>query len=412
MATTIKLRRDTTLNWETINPVLQQGEMGYELDTNLIKIGNNVDTWLVLPYLQTSVTSIAAHPISELNDVTITGSPSAIPDGNVLTWDSGTDQWINAEAVAGASAIGDLTDVVLTGSPALATDDVLVFDGVNWVNAPASAGITSHFDLTDIGTTSHADIDSHVGAISPHNNWMTCNSGADFTLPPTASLEGIAIGTSAVCSSYSIAIGTDAITSGNWNIAIGDYANAAINKASIAIGKSAKTLGENSIAIGTGAFVSSPTYPNSIAIGNGVTSAAANIVSIGTSNTTKSVLSSGGQLSLFGTTAQFIQPSYTTAGLPIGYTGGTVFDTTTGTLKVYTGASWDEIGGGVEVNDLTASVTWANVPDANITETSVTQHEAALSITESQISDLGTEIATKTELSSNTGDIITNYGYF
>jgi hypothetical protein len=38
-----------------------------------------------------------------------------------------------------------------------------------------------------------------------------------------------------------------------------------------------------------------------------------------------------------------------------------------------------------EVNDLTAAVTWANVPDANITETSVTQHEAALAIIEAQI---------------------------
>ena len=43
-----------------------------------------------------------------------------------------------------------------------------------------------------------------------------------------------------------------------------------------------------------------------------------------------------------------------------------------------------------EVNDLTSSVTWANVPDANITQSSVTQHQSALSITESQISDLGT----------------------
>lgn len=41
-----------------------------------------------------------------------------------------------------------------------------------------------------------------------------------------------------------------------------------------------------------------------------------------------------------------------------------------------------------EVNDLTAAVTWDDVPDANITESSVTQHEAALTITESQISDL------------------------
>ena len=38
-----------------------------------------------------------------------------------------------------------------------------------------------------------------------------------------------------------------------------------------------------------------------------------------------------------------------------------------------------------ETNDLTAAVTWANVPDANITQSSVTQHEAALSIGNSQL---------------------------
>jgi len=41
-----------------------------------------------------------------------------------------------------------------------------------------------------------------------------------------------------------------------------------------------------------------------------------------------------------------------------------------------------------ETNDLTSAVTWANVPDVNITQSSVTQHQSALSITESQISDL------------------------
>ena len=41
-----------------------------------------------------------------------------------------------------------------------------------------------------------------------------------------------------------------------------------------------------------------------------------------------------------------------------------------------------------ETNDLSTAVTWADVPNANITEGSVTQHQAALSVTESQISDL------------------------
>lgn len=59
---------------------------------------------------------------------------------------------------------------------------------------------------------------------------------------------------------------------------------------------------------------------------------------------------------------------------------------TSAAVKAYV----DLNAGGSEVNDLTSSVTWANVPDANITESSVVQHSGALQITESQIADFGT----------------------
>ena len=56
-----------------------------------------------------------------------------------------------------------------------------------------------------------------------------------------------------------------------------------------------------------------------------------------------------------------------------------------------------------ETNDLSAAVTWANVPNSNITEGSVTQHQAALSITESQISDLGSDSFTTTKADDGAG---------
>lgn len=62
-----------------------------------------------------------------------------------------------------------------------------------------------------------------------------------------------------------------------------------------------------------------------------------------------------------------------------------------------------------ETNDLTAAVTWANVPDANITQSSVTQHQAALSITESQISDFGSYIATVSSVGGTDHASITRY---
>jgi len=56
-------------------------------------------------------------------------------------------------------------------------------------------------------------------------------------------------------------------------------------------------------------------------------------------------------------------------------------------IEAYMQANLSFLTSFTEVNDLTAAVTWANVPDANITQSSVTQHEAALTILETQITD-------------------------
>jgi hypothetical protein len=58
-----------------------------------------------------------------------------------------------------------------------------------------------------------------------------------------------------------------------------------------------------------------------------------------------------------------------------------------------------------EINDLTGTVTWANVPDANITESSVTQHQEALAITLSQITDIGSNIFLTNIQNESIGDL-------
>ena len=82
--------------------------------------------------------------------------------------------------------------------------------------------------------------------------------------------------------------------------------------------------------------------------------------------------------------------------------GAISYDNTTGVFR-YTPPTAAGIGAlTAEVNDLTTAVTWANVPDANITQSSVTQHQAALSITESQISDFGTYLTSISASDLNT----------
>lgn len=46
----ILIRRDTAANWTTANPILADGEQGYEKDTGKMKIGDGVKTWSQLAY--------------------------------------------------------------------------------------------------------------------------------------------------------------------------------------------------------------------------------------------------------------------------------------------------------------------------------------------------------------------------
>ena len=50
MAQQILLRRGTAVEWTAANPILAEGEMGLEKDTNKYKIGNGVTNWNGLEY--------------------------------------------------------------------------------------------------------------------------------------------------------------------------------------------------------------------------------------------------------------------------------------------------------------------------------------------------------------------------
>lgn len=70
--TKIVVRNDTVANWTTKNPVLLKGELGIEIDTNLIKIGNGTATWTELPYVNESApaeTTYHATPTEGQSDL-------------------------------------------------------------------------------------------------------------------------------------------------------------------------------------------------------------------------------------------------------------------------------------------------------------------------------------------------------
>ena len=53
MAVRLQIRRDNATNWTNNNPILAQGELGYELDNGNFKIGTGSVAWADLPYFAT-----------------------------------------------------------------------------------------------------------------------------------------------------------------------------------------------------------------------------------------------------------------------------------------------------------------------------------------------------------------------
>ena len=60
----IQMRRDTSINWSTVNPIMFQGESGLETDTGNIKMGDGIQTWNALPYMALYTPTVLAPDIN------------------------------------------------------------------------------------------------------------------------------------------------------------------------------------------------------------------------------------------------------------------------------------------------------------------------------------------------------------
>lgn len=78
MANIIQIRRDTAANWASANPVLAQGELGVELDTNKFKIGNGSSAWSSLSYLIDVGNYLTASSTNTLTNKTISYSSNTL----------------------------------------------------------------------------------------------------------------------------------------------------------------------------------------------------------------------------------------------------------------------------------------------------------------------------------------------
>lgn len=118
----IQLKKDTSEAWRINNPVLLDGEAGYESDTNLMKVGDGIHRWLELDYINSGATAIASTANYAINAGALGGT-------SAVDWAKKFDNYVlntRIEAVMSTASAADKipTSIAVT----------------NWVKAQNFAG--------------------------------------------------------------------------------------------------------------------------------------------------------------------------------------------------------------------------------------------------------------------------------
>lgn len=89
----IQIKRKTSAAWTFNNPILAEGEIGYELDLRGVKIGDGVTTWVYLPYFSgsASVTSVDATISGALG---VSGGPITSSGTLAFTWQGNSNEYV------------------------------------------------------------------------------------------------------------------------------------------------------------------------------------------------------------------------------------------------------------------------------------------------------------------------------
>ena len=151
----IQVRRGTSTQWTSTNPILAAGEMGVETNTNLFKFGNGTATWTALSYANNSDVAIGEISQDAINAALTmgTGLTKTYNDGaNTITIAIDDAVWANrAYVTAAVSALSNTVDTTY-----IPLDDRGAVNGVASLNAQGKVP-TSETDLTVIATRAYAE---------------------------------------------------------------------------------------------------------------------------------------------------------------------------------------------------------------------------------------------------------------
>ena len=228
MAVTIQVRRDTAANWTSSNPILANGEIGWETDTRKMKVGDGTTAWNSLAYTHTpwvsdinaigydlfnlgklnfndaTVLTIASGAITITQSYHSVDTEAAAATDDLDTINGGTvGDLIYLKAADGAHTVVlkyGTGNIVTPNASDYSLDDAnkavaLLFDGTNWHLIGSAGGSGSSTFIADTDTP--AAYTSAAGLVPKVNASETALEFGPPTIPtniPTGQTVTIASG--------------------------------------------------------------------------------------------------------------------------------------------------------------------------------------------------------------------------
>jgi len=428
MATQIQLRRDTASNWTANNPTLAAGEFGWESDTNRFKIGTGSAAWNTLGYASEGDTAGITFVGDDSTGTTVnqnetfkiagTQNITAVVSGDTLT-------------LTGPDLSSYLTSVsqsdVTQHQSALSITESQISDLQSYKTAVSESDVTQHQAALSITESQISDLAHFSGSYT------------DLTNKPTIPSNNTELTNGA---GYITASSTDTLTNKSGNVS--QFTNdsgykTSVSEADVTQHQSALSITESQITDlnhFSGSYTdltNKPTIPtNNTELTNGAGYATTSYVDqevAGIVDSAPEALNTLNELSAaLGDDANFATTTSTALGNRLRIdtnaqgltaTQKTNAKTNLGLSTVASTGAYGDLSGLPTIptnnNELTNGAGY--ITDYTVTEGDVTAHQAALSITESQISDLShfsgsyTDLTNKPTIPTNNNELTNGAGY-
>ena len=198
MANRIQLRRDTAANWTRENPILSQGEPGFDLTANKLKVGDGVTAWTDLAYATGTTEGLIEFPVID-GDITLLGAVDEDFTIKTTRTDPGSDADINIYAADDIwmEALGD--DIILTAADEVRIESNAENSTYQWTfRADGNLILPDNGRIQSIGDASNATL-----------QWLPTDGDGSTSTSVYVSATGVYIETDAPGNENTWLFGTD-----------------------------------------------------------------------------------------------------------------------------------------------------------------------------------------------------------